>query len=154
MPEKIVSYIGFAIRARKVKLGVNAANSAKVGTIKLLVLCSTAAKNTVKEAVSLSKKHGAKILEANYRRPTGEIDIIAKKGRRVLFVEVKRRSSLRYGRPSEAVNPAKQAHILRTAQLYLQENGLEDAPVRFDVIEVLPGEIRHIEGAFDASALR
>ena len=62
MPEKIVSYIGFAIRARKVKLGVNAADSAKVGTIKLLVLCSTAAKNTVKEAVSLSKKHGAKIV--------------------------------------------------------------------------------------------
>ena len=96
---------------------------------------------------------GARILEMNYRRPSGEIDIIARLRRRVLFVEVKRRSSLRYGRPSEAVNPAKQAHILRTAMLYLQENGLEDAPVRFDVIEILPGEIHHIENAFDASAL-
>lgn len=98
-------------------------------------------------------RKGAKILEANYRRPTGEIDIIARLGRTLLFVEVKRRSSLRYGRPAEAVDRQKQAHILRTAQLYLQEKRLADAPVRFDVIEVLPGEIRHIENAFDASAI-
>ena len=96
---------------------------------------------------------GAKILEMNYRRPTGEIDIIARQGRTLLFVEVTRRSSLRFGRPSEAVNRQKQAHILRTAQLYLQEKRLEDAPVRFDIIEVLPDEIRHIENAFDASAI-
>ena len=96
---------------------------------------------------------GVKVLETNYRRPTGEIDIIAKQGGTLLFVEVKRRSSLRFGRPSEAVNRQKQARILRTAQLYLQEKRLEDAPVRFDVIEVLPGEIRHIPNAFDASAI-
>ena len=94
---------------------------------------------------------GIKVLEMNFRRPTGEIDIIARQGRVVLFVEVKRRSSLRFGRPAEAVDRAKQGHILRTAALYLQENGLEDAPVRFDVVEVLPGEIRHIENAFDAT---
>ena len=98
-------------------------------------------------------KKGARILEMNYRRPTGEIDIIARQGRIVLFVEVKRRSSLRYGRPAEAVNRSKQLHILRTAQLYLQEKRLTDCPVRFDVIEILPDEIRHIENAFDASAL-
>ena len=96
---------------------------------------------------------GAAILEMNWRRPTGEIDIIARMKRTILFVEVKRRSGLRYGRPAEAVNPAKQAHILRTAALYLQENDLMDAPVRFDVIEVLPGEIRHIENAFDATGM-
>ena len=95
---------------------------------------------------------GARILAMNYRRPTGEIDIIARQGGTILFVEVKRRSSLRYGRPAEAVNRQKQGHILRTAQLYLQEKRLEDVPIRFDVIEVLPGEIRHIENAFDASA--
>ena len=98
-------------------------------------------------------RKGAKILEANYRRPTGEIDIIARQGDVLLFVEVKRRSSLRYGRPAEAVDRQKQAHILRTAQLYLQEKRLVDVPVRFDVIEVMPGEIRHISNAFDASAL-
>lgn len=96
---------------------------------------------------------GAKILEMNYRRPTGEIDIIARHKKTFLFIEVKRRSSLRYGRPSEAVNSAKQAHIARTAMVYLQENHLEDAPVRFDVIEILPGDIRHIENAFDVTGL-
>ena len=96
---------------------------------------------------------GAKILEMNYRRLTGEIDIIARHRGVILFVEVKRRSSLRYGRPAEAVNPAKRAHILGTALIYLQEHNLEDARVRFDVVEVLPGEIRHIENAFDASGM-
>ena len=100
------------------------------------------------------ERKGAEILEMNYRRPTGEIDIIARQGKTLLFVEVKRRSSLRYGRPAEAVDRQKQSHILRTAQLYLQENRLTDVPVRFDVIEVLPGQIRHIENAFDASAIR
>ena len=96
---------------------------------------------------------GAKILETNYRRPTGEIDIIARQGNTLLFVEVKRRSSLRYGTPAEAVNRQKQARILRTALLYMQERRIADIPVRFDVIEVLPGQIRHIENAFDASAI-
>ena len=105
------------------------------------------------DAKAFLLQKGAKILEANYRRPTGEIDIIARQGKTLLFVEVKRRSSLRYGRPAEAVDRKKQAHILRTAQLYLQENHLRDVPLRFDVIEVLPGQIRHIENAFDASAL-
>lgn len=98
-------------------------------------------------------KKGIRVLESNFRRPTGEIDIIAKQRGTLLFVEVKRRSSLRYGRPAEAVDRAKQGHILRTALLYLQENRLQDVPVRFDVIEVLPDGIRHIENAFDASGL-
>ena len=98
------------------------------------------------DAKAFLLQKGAKILEANYRRPTGEIDIIARQGKTLLFVEVKRRSSL--------VDRQKQSHILRTAQLYMQENRLTDVPVRFDVIEVLPGQIRHIENAFDASAIR
>ena len=93
---------------------------------------------------------GAKVLEMNYRRPTGEIDIIARQGKTILFVEVKRRSSLRYGRPAEAVTPAKRAHILNTARLYLLEQALEDVPVRFDVVEILPGQINYIEAAFTA----
>ena len=103
------------------------------------------------DARAFLEEKGIKVLEMNFRRPTGEIDIIARQRRTIVFVEVKRRSSLRFGRPAEAVDRAKQGHILRTAALYLQENGLEDSPVRFDVVEVLPGEIRHIEGAFDAT---
>ena len=105
------------------------------------------------EARAYLEGRGVKVLEMNYRRPTGEIDIIARQGKTVLFVEVKRRSSLRYGRPAEAVDRGKQAHILRTALMYMQENRLQDASVRFDVIEVLPDSIRHIENAFDATGM-
>ena len=94
---------------------------------------------------------GYAILGMSYRRPTGEIDVIAQKDGTVVFVEVKRRGSGRFGAPAEAVNRPKQARILRTALLYLQQHGLEDAPVRFDVIEVTPGQVHHIEGAFDAT---
>lgn len=102
-------------------------------------------------ACSALTKAGLTILERNWRRPTGEIDIIAKDRRTIVFVEVKTRSSLKFGRPAEAVNKAKQLHILRTAMLYLTEKGLEDAPVRFDIVEVLPDGIRHLRAAFDAT---
>ena len=94
---------------------------------------------------------GWTIVETNVRRGRGEIDIIARKRNLTAFIEVKRRSTLRYGRPAEAVNREKQRRIATAAALYMQENGLED--VRFDVIEILPGEIRHIEAAFDATDL-
>ncbi len=104
-------------------------------------------------ACRMLRQNGITILERNYRRATGEIDIIAKECRTILFIEVKARASLRYGRPAEAVDQAKQLHILRTASIYLSENNLEDQPVRFDVIEVLPDSIRHLRAAFDASDL-
>lgn len=99
------------------------------------------------------KNTGMTILERNFRRPTGEIDIIAKDKRTIVFVEVKARSSLKFGRPAEAVDKAKQLHILRTAMIYLAEKGLDDAPVRFDVVEVLPDGIRHLRAAFDATGM-
>lgn len=87
------------------------------------------------------------------RRGRGEIDIIARRKDIVAFVEVKRRSGLNYGRPAEAVNREKQTRIAHAAALYMQENDLSDSKLRFDVIEILPGEIQHIEGAFDATDL-
>ena len=53
--------------------------------------------------------------------------------------------------PEMAVNEAKRRRIVRTAALYLAENRLDDAPVRFDIVEVLPGELRHLRAAFDAT---
>ena len=96
---------------------------------------------------------GWSILEMNYRRPGGEIDIIARRRGLTAFIEVKRRSTARFGRPAEAVTPAKRLHIVRTAAQYIQENALGDAAVRFDVIELTPGGINHIEGAFDATGV-
>ena len=98
-------------------------------------------------------RRGWTILDRNVRRGRGEIDIIARRKDIVAFVEVKRRSGLNYGRPAEAVNREKQMRIAHAAALYMQENGLSDSELRFDVIEILPGEIQHIEGAFDATDL-
>ena len=99
------------------------------------------------------QKAGIAVLERNYRRPTGEIDVVAREGKTIVFVEVKARSSMKYGRPAEAVNRAKQLRIVRTAMYYLSEHDLSDAPVRFDVVEILPDEVRHLRAAFDATDL-
>ena len=104
-------------------------------------------------ACAALRRAGLEILARNVRRRTGEIDVVAREGKTIAFVEVKARASLRYGRPAEAVNRAKQEKIARTAAIWLAENGLDDAPARFDVVEVLPGSIRHIRAAFDATGL-
>ncbi len=89
-----------------------------------------------------------RILETNYRRRTGEIDIIAKKGGYTVFVEVKYRNSDSMGLPREAVDSYKQRQIKRTAMIYIMENRLEDTPLRFDVIEIMGKDIEHIKNAF------
>ena len=94
---------------------------------------------------------GWKIIGRNVRMGRNEIDIIAGKRKTIAFIEVKRRSSINYGQPAEAVNAEKQRRIIQAAALYIESNGLENADIRFDIIEVLPGEIRHIKGAFDAT---
>lgn len=91
---------------------------------------------------------GYEIVKANYRCPLGEIDLVAKDGAYLVFVEVKYRKSLKAGSPFDAVDKRKQQTIRRTAQWYLTENGLEDIPVRFDVAGVLGKEITIIKDAF------
>ena len=92
---------------------------------------------------------GYEILEQNYRCKIGEIDIIAKDGEYLVFVEVKYRSSMRKGAPLEAVSLQKQRTISKCAMYYLMKKGLVDVPVRFDVIGILGEEKEHIINAFD-----
>ncbi len=65
-----------------------------------------------------------------------------------VFVEVKTRTTDFYGRPAEAVTFQKQRKYRQFALAYLSGRGLDDVPVRFDVIEIFMGEINHIENAF------
>lgn len=97
------------------------------------------------------QKKGWQILARNVRRGPGEIDVIARKDSLIAFVEVKRRSGEAFGAPAEAVNLQKQRRIAQAAAIWAQENGASDSALRFDVIEILPGSIRHLEGAFDAT---
>jgi len=92
--------------------------------------------------------NGAKILERNYRKLGGEIDLIARMDGATVFVEVKQRTTARRGSPGEAVNHAKQANISRAALYYLKQNGLLDAKIRFDVVEITDEGIRHLKAAF------
>ena len=106
------------------------------------------------EAVRFLRKKGAKILALNFKAPVGEIDIIARLKKQLLFVEVKTRSSQLYGSPAEAVGPRKQRQIIRTAQWYLQQENCKNLQPRFDVISILVHagevEIEHIPNAFEA----
>ena len=97
------------------------------------------------------KANGWAIVDRNVRLGCGEIDIVARRADVTAFVEVKSRSSDRFGTPAEAVTPSKKRRILDAAIRYAQRNGILDEKLRFDIVELADGKIRHIEGAFDAS---
>ena len=79
---------------------------------------------------------GYKILVKNFQCRQGEIDIIALDNDEFVFVEVKTRSNLCFGKPREAVDEGKQNHIYKTAKYYLYKHKLENSYVRFDAIEI------------------
>ena len=83
------------------------------------------------------EKHGYKIVERNFRCRIGEIDIVAREGGYLVFLEVKYRSHDTNGLPEEAVDRRKQRVISRVALFYLRRFGYgESTPVRFDVVAV------------------
>ncbi len=101
------------------------------------------------------ERQGAEILRRNFTVRGGEIDIIAKLGECLLFVEVKTRRPGALESGAAAVDAQKQMHLIRTAEQYLLKNPCDLQP-RFDVAEVeYSGQfVRHIEylaGAFDAT---
>ena len=103
----------------------------------------------------LVKKH-YKLVAMNYRSRFGEIDIIVKDRKFLVFVEVKLRKSDRFASAFEHVDQRKQQRLRTTAEIYLLENPTKLQP-RFDVIEVYAPDgvetkdpvINHLEGAFE-----
>jgi putative endonuclease len=104
-------------------------------------------------ATAYLKRRNYRVLETNYRCRCGEIDIIARDGSVLVFVEVKTRRTATYGPPELSVTPFKQRQISKAALTYLVKNRLMECNARFDVIGVLPREnpprIDHIKDAFD-----
>ena len=88
------------------------------------------------QAASYLISQGLEILERNYRCEYGEIDLIAKEGETIVFVEVKTRSSSTYGLPEEAVDALKQEHIVASAENYLIENSFKEN-WRVDVVSII-----------------
>lgn len=93
-------------------------------------------------------RRGYEILCRNYAISGAEIDLIARDGNVIAFIEVKLRMSTRAGLGRESVTPAKQRRICRAALHYLMKNGLMDRQVRFDVMEIQGGRVTYIENAF------
>ena len=89
---------------------------------------------------SLAEKYllenGYQILERNWRFSRAEIDIIAKDGEILVFVEVKTRSSELFGKPEESVSPRKEALLKDAAAVYMEQIG-HDWEIRFDIISFL-----------------
>lgn len=99
-------------------------------------------------AAEFLKAKGYKIIQTNFKTKFGEIDIIAKDKSSLVFVEVKERQTLAYGRPIEAVDERKQQKIRQVAEFYLMIKHIPYADVRFDIIEILSDKISHVPNAF------
>ncbi|MCT4606708.1 MAG: YraN family protein [Marinisporobacter sp.] len=101
-------------------------------------------------AAEYLRKSHYEIVQVNYRCRFGEVDIIAYKNQTYIFVEVKTRRSLSFGRPAEAINKKKKMHLLKVGQYYMQRIKDEDYNFRFDAIEIMvfaskSPSINHIE---------
>ncbi len=103
------------------------------------------------EAARYLHEHGYQVLTTNYRHQHAEIDIIAQKGKLLIFVEVKTRTNVSFGNPEEFVNYTKAKLVMRTAEHYIFAHNWQH-DVRFDIISVIINNneirIKHIEDAF------
>ena len=105
-------------------------------------------------AVDTLAAAGLTVIERNWRCADGELDIVAAENDTLVFVEVKTRSSVAFGDPAEAVQPAKAARVRRLAVGWLVEHPEPYWPqIRFDVVAVVRRGpdgpvVRHLRGAF------
>lgn len=102
-------------------------------------------------------RRGYAILARRYRTRLGEIDIVARDGAVLVFVEVKTRNAARHGGPLAAVTPQKQRRLTRMALDYLARSGTGGTPCRFDVVAVQiqpdgESQIELIRNAFESAA--
>jgi len=105
-------------------------------------------------ALEFLKHHGLQVLAQNVRCPLGEIDLVGRDGKTLVFVEVKSRFAKGYGAPQELVSRTKQRRLTLLARWYLKQHRLENQPARFDVVAIswqdAKPEVTWIANAFDA----
>jgi len=95
-------------------------------------------------------EHGLAIVARNYRTRLGEIDLVAREGGTLVFVEVRKRSSRGFGGAAASVDARKRARIESAARLFLARLAHEP-PCRFDVVALEEGRVEWIRGAFEAA---
>ncbi len=95
------------------------------------------------------ENQGFTVLHRNWRVRAGELDLVCARGDTVVFVEVKTRTSTRYGLAAEAVTPAKQRRIRKLAMLWLEQANRGYRTLRFDVVDAnAQGHLKVYESAF------
>jgi putative endonuclease len=106
-----------------------------------------------REAARYLRRRGMRVVIRGYRTPWGEIDLVARDGDFLVFIEVKTR---RRGAPAEAVTPEKQRRLTLAALRFLRRRNLLEVRCRFDVVAVIwpddarPPQIEHFRDAFEA----
>ena len=88
---------------------------------------------------------GYRIVEANYRAPSGEIDLVAEHGSALVFVEVRTRSGGSFGPPEESITPRKRSHMIDSAQEYMQATQAGEREWRIDLVAVEVGPNGRVE---------
>jgi putative endonuclease len=106
-------------------------------------------------AARFLRNHGFKIIQRNFSCEVGELDIVAKQGKTLVFVEVKTRTD-DDPTPETQVDATKRNQITKAARYYLTRYGVPQPPARFDVVAIVwpegrPPQIRHTPNAFDAT---
>jgi putative endonuclease len=100
------------------------------------------------------ERRGYAIIARRYRVRSGELDVVARDGSTMVFVEVKTRAGRMFGEAAEAVTPLKQLRMTRLAEEYLVRHHLTDCPCRFDVVAICveggKTEVEVVQNAFDA----
>lgn len=97
---------------------------------------------------------GLTLIERNFRCPAGELDLILRDGRAVVFVEVRQRASASHGGAAASVTPAKQRRLIRAAQRWLQQRGVRGSaampPCRFDVVAIDGDAVQWLKNVIEA----
>jgi putative endonuclease len=101
-------------------------------------------------AVLELERRGYAVIARRWRCPRGEIDIVARDGETLVFVEVKARDGADFGGGAEAITDAKRRRLVRLAVEYLARERIVDRPCRFDVVAIDGAIVTLYQNAFDA----
>lgn len=102
------------------------------------------------EAVRVLRAAGYRIVERNFTCKAGELDIVARDGEVLVFVEVRSRADATHGHAAEMVSPSKRAQVTRVARVYLQARQPVYDECRFDVVAITGGTVDIIQDAWRA----
>jgi putative endonuclease len=109
---------------------------------------ATVGQDGEQQAANWYEANGYEVMARNWACREGEIDLVCRRNRTIVFCEVKTRSSTAFGTPAEAVTHAKRARVRAAAAQFLATSPVRPVQIRFDVVGVLDGELTVYQGAF------